>query len=292
MREPSPPSVISQADARKIPWPDAETHKHSRGRLAVIAGSALQTGAARLAARAGQRIGAGWVSLFGDRAACEIMAGHETSILIVERQDAASLSPQLLDFDAVIMGPALGLTNDCGRDVMDVIANYPRALVLDGDALRHIANAQAQAFARLKARPMPAILTPHAGEFRAVFGDLDDQDKVIATRQAAKLSGCIIVYKGATTLIAGPEGEVYLAHVDAPFLASAGTGDVLAGMIGGLCAQGMPSTDACKAAVWLHGAAGQRVGAGLVAEDLVAALPAVLKALRADAPQSQNRQGH
>jgi ADP-dependent NAD(P)H-hydrate dehydratase / NAD(P)H-hydrate epimerase len=281
MTKPSTPTPITRDDARKIPWPNDQTHKHSRGRLAVISGGALQTGAARLAARAGQRMGAGWVSLFGDRAACQIIACHETSILVCERAETRPLSTQLIGFGAVIMGPALGLNSGCGGDVMDVIGQYEGALVLDADALRHIASAKAAAFSALKARKSPTILTPHSGEFSALFGAVDPKDKVIATREAAKLSGCIVVHKGASTIVAVPNRDVFIADIDAPFLASAGTGDVLAGMIGGLLAQGMSGLDACKAAVWLHGRAGQLVAAGLIAEDLVAVLPALLGDLQA-----------
>jgi hydroxyethylthiazole kinase-like uncharacterized protein yjeF len=269
-------------DARAIIWPRPDDHKHSRGRLAVVAGSQLQTGAARLSARAGQRIGAGWVSLLGTAAACEIMAVHETSILIMARELNVPLAHQVRNYDAVIIGPALGLdASDCA-DVMQVMDEYQGSLVLDADALTHIGSARDSAFNALKARPSPAILTPHAGEFAALFGSFDCAEKVEATLAASHSSGAIIVHKGAMTVLADPTGVVFSCDHATPFLATAGTGDVLAGMIGGLLAQGMTGLDACKVAIWVHGETGRQVGPGLIAEDLISHLPAVLAGLWSD----------
>jgi ADP-dependent NAD(P)H-hydrate dehydratase / NAD(P)H-hydrate epimerase len=277
MRTLAKPLAITVDDARAIPWPDEQTHKHSRGRLAVIAGDALHTGAARLTARAGQRVGTGWVSLFGVRDACEIMAHHETSILICQRDSQRAISEHVADFDAVVIGPAFGLETAQRDDVFDLVGTYQNGLVLDADALRHLAHARSDAFALTKSRSIPAIMTPHSGEFSALFGQFDPDTKVKATLRAAEEAGCIIVHKGAVTVVATPAGELYVCDIPAPFLASAGTGDVLAGMIGGLWAQGMSGVAACKAALWLHSTMGKDIGPGLIAEDLILALPAALK---------------
>jgi hydroxyethylthiazole kinase-like uncharacterized protein yjeF len=273
-------------DASQLPWPASDTHKHSRGRLAIIAGGPLQTGAARLAARAGQRIGAGWVSLFGTREACTIMAQHETSILICERALDTPLSRQIDGFEAVLIGPALGLDEASREDVHEIIAGFKGALVLDADALSHMSAGPEVFFNALRLRATPAILTPHTGEFTKLFGPFDARAKVAATRAAARQSGCVIIHKGAISVIAHPEGLAFTSDKGSPFLASAGTGDVLAGMIGGLLAQNMSPLDAAKAAVWIHGQASCTVGAGLIAEDLILALPECLNNL---APESLKR---
>ena len=281
MTDHTSPECICVQHARALPWPTSDTHKHSRGRLAVVAGASLQTGAARLAARAGQRIGAGWVSLFGSRSACDIMAHHETSILICEFDHQAPLAHQLADFDAIVIGPALGLDAVSRGFVTDLIKHHSNNLVLDADALVHIGADKVALFQALKARPNPAILTPHSGEFDTLFGPFHPSNKIVATIAAARQSGCVIVHKGATTVLAHPDGQIAVSTCSAPFLATAGTGDVLAGMIGGLSAQGLPSLAACKAAIWIHCEAGRRIGPGLIAEDLINELPNILVELRA-----------
>jgi ADP-dependent NAD(P)H-hydrate dehydratase / NAD(P)H-hydrate epimerase len=276
------PKPLTIEHAAALVWPTSDSHKHSRGRLGVVAGDPLQTGAARLAARAGQRIGAGWVSLIGMPDACHLMACHETSILIVARGPDRCLRHDVERFDACVIGPAFGLGTDQSADIMDVLANYQGALVLDADALTLSARNQTQAFDLLKARQTPAVLTPHSGEFSALFGAFDARYKAEATLEAARQSGSFIVHKGAVTLIANPDGQLFSCNHATPFLASAGTGDVLAGMIGGLLAQGLTGQQACLAAVWIHGEAGRRVGPGLVADDLILMLPNVLNDLAPD----------
>jgi ADP-dependent NAD(P)H-hydrate dehydratase / NAD(P)H-hydrate epimerase len=282
MQSRAPPKPVTIEHAAALAWPSSDSHKHSRGRLGVVAGGALHTGAARLAARAGQRIGAGWVTLLGMPEACHVMACHETSILIVARDPDKCLTLDVEHFDACVIGPAFGLGTDQGADIMDVFANYQGALVLDADALRHCARNQTQSFDLLKARQSPAVLTPHSGEFSALFGAFEARPKAEATREAARQSGSFIVHKGAETVIANPDGELFMCNHATPFLASAGTGDVLAGMIGGLLAQGLTGQDACLAAVWIHGEAARRIGPGLVAEDLILMLPNVLDDLAPD----------
>ena len=178
--------LICVDDARAIPWPNVKSHKHSRGRLAVVAGSPLHTGAARLAAGAGQRIGAGWVNLYGTPDACEIMAHHETSILISVRDCRISLRDQIEDFEAIVIGPAFGLTPSCCADVLELAAHFQGGLVLDADALTLIAGSGEKGLEILRARPEAAILTPHSGEFARLFGEFDAGCKVAATQAAAR----------------------------------------------------------------------------------------------------------
>jgi ADP-dependent NAD(P)H-hydrate dehydratase / NAD(P)H-hydrate epimerase len=137
MQSRATPIPVTIEHAAALVWPTSDSHKHSRGRLGVVTGGALQTGAARLAARAGQRIGAGWVSLIGMPDACHLMACHETSILIVARDTSRCLTLDVERFDACVIGPAFGLGTDQSTDIMDMLANYQGALVLDADAIKH-----------------------------------------------------------------------------------------------------------------------------------------------------------
>lgn len=273
--------IISIELARAIPWPDARSHKHSRGRLAVICGGRLQTGAARLAAAAGHRSGAGWVSLMASSDAATILACHETERLIVERAALQSLSSLCGGFDAAILGPAFGLTATQADDVLDMVQGFPGPLVLDADALTLLAQGgrHGPLWQALLARRVPTILTPHSGEFTRLAGTFDPEKKAAATLAFSMEVGAIVVHKGAETWVAGPDGRLASSNLATPFCASAGTGDVLAGLIAGLVAQSMPAFEAACAAVWIHASAANRVGPGLIASDLIAALPAVLNDL-------------
>ncbi len=273
--------VISIELARAIPWPTATSHKHSRGRLAVICGGKLQTGAARLAAAAGHRIGAGWVSLIATPDAATILACHETERLIVERLPEQSLSSLCADSDAVVLGPAFGLTNGQAGDVLDMLQGFPKPLVLDADALTLMAQGGrgGPLWQALQARTAATILTPHSGEFTRLAGPFDPQKKGEASLTLAQDLQAIVVHKGAETWVAAPDGRLASSEFATPFCASAGTGDVLAGLIGGLLAQSMPAFEAACAAIWIHATAANRVGPGLIAGDLIPALPAVLNDL-------------
>jgi len=273
--------IINVEQARAIPWPTATSHKHNRGRLAVICGSRLQTGAARLAAAAGHRMGAGWVSLIASSEAATILAYHETERLIVERFPEQSLSSLSAEFDAVVLGPAFGLTAGQAADVLDLVQSFPKSLVLDADALTLIAQSgrDGPLWEAVQARTAPTILTPHSGEFTRLAGPFDPDNKGEASLKLAQDLGAIVVHKGAETWVTAPEERLALSDLATPFSASAGTGDVLAGLIGGLLAQSMPAFEAACAAVWIHATAANRVGPGLIARDLIAALPAVLNDL-------------
>jgi len=273
--------VISIELARAIPWPTPTSHKHSRGRLAVICGGRLQTSAARLAAAAGHRMGAGWVSLIAAPEAATILACYETERLIVERLPEQSLSSLCADFDAVVLGPAFGLTDGQEEDVLDIVQSFPKPLLLDADALTLIAQSgrKGPLWQAVQARTAPTILTPHSGEFTRLAGPFDPDKKGEASLTLAQDLQAIVVHKGAETWVAAPDRRLAASDLATPFCASAGTGDVLAGLIGGLLAQSMPAFEAACAAVWIHATAANRVGPGLIAGDLIAALPAVLNDL-------------
>lgn len=255
--------------------PNARAHKHSRGRLLVVTGSALCTGAARLAARAGLRIGAGWVSLFGPADAMSVCAHHETSLVLHERPEAGLLGDFLDDFrpNAVVLGPAGGVTDVMRQDVKDLLQRYIPT-VLDADALTSFAAQPQELFALCHDQ---VVLTPHFMEFSRLFPDIVGVgNKIEQVREAAERAGCVVLCKGPDTVIAGPGNQCTVNTHASPYLASMGTGDVLAGMIGGLLAQGNPAfPDAC-AAVWMHGELGRRAGPGLIAEDLPSILPQLL----------------
>lgn len=277
--------TINMEQARGIPWPDAQSHKHSRGRLAVICGGKLQTGAARLAAAAGHRMGAGWVSIVATPEAATILACHETERLIVERLAGQSLTSLCAGFDAVVLGPAFGLTDTQRADVLEMVQGFPKALVLDADALTLIAQGgrDGPLWQAVQARTAPTILTPHSGEFTRLAGPFDPQKKGEASLTLAQHLKAIVVHKGAETWVAAPNGRLGFSDSATPFCATAGTGDVLAGQIGGLLAQSMPAFEAACAAVWIHATASNQVGPGLIASDLITALPAVMNDLAPEA---------
>jgi hydroxyethylthiazole kinase-like uncharacterized protein yjeF len=271
--------------AKRWPWPTAASHKHARGRLVVVTGGPGSTGAARLAARAGLRVGAGLVTLLTPPAALAVAAAHSTAVMTRSFAGPDGLAKE--HADAAVIGPGAGVDDATQRNVAALLSTGARC-VLDADALSIFAPDPEVLFAQLRATPpggrrssdMRAVLTPHAGEFHRLFPDLDpNQDKLAAVRAAAARSGAVVLLKGADTVIAEPGGEAVVNVHASPFLATAGSGDVLSGLVGGLLAQGMAALDAAAAAAWVHGDAAQRLGPGMIAEDLVEALPLTLRAL-------------
>ncbi len=255
-----------------------EAHKHNRGKLGVLSGGATSTGAARLAARAGLRAGAGWVSVFTPPASLAIQAIALEAPVIVPIDSAETLAMAAKDHDAVVAGPGAGVGADTRRLIAGLAA-IPAKLVLDADALTSFEAAPDALFPLLDDHD---VITPHTGEFARLFPDLakrDDLNKADKARKAAHRAGCVVVLKGADTVIAAPNARAVINTSAPATLATAGTGDVLAGMIGALLAQGMPAFEAAAAAVWLHGRAAQKFGPGLISEDLPALIPEALRAL-------------
>lgn len=286
------PTVFENTPGLWMPlWPRAsvDTHKYRRGH-ALVYGGAVMTGAARLAARACARMGAGLTTVAVPRSAFAIYATALTSVMVQPLQGddsealAQSLGHVLEDarLSAVLLGPgaAAGLAGAVPSLVARALASG-RAVVLDADALSAYAHAPDALFTAIRSRPRPVVISPHEGEFARLFPHALDvsQGRIERARAAARDSGAVVLLKGADTVVAAPDGRVSINANAPPELATAGTGDVLAGMVLGLLAQGMDAFAAASAAVWLHGAAATAFGPGLVSDDLPEQLPAVLKAL-------------
>lgn len=262
----------------RLPWPGPETHKHSRGRLAVVSGAPWTTGAARLAARGGLRIGAGLVTVLTPLESAPIVAGHLEAVMLRPFDDMDQLADAAEKADAVVVGPGLGLGEPAQAKVLS-LARTGAALVLDADALSAFQDEPEALFSTLD---RDDVLTPHAGEFERLFpGLLRTQGRIRATQAAAERAGAIIVLKGSETVAAAPDGRLANGAAASPWLATAGSGDVLAGFVGGLLAQGMDSWEAACAAVWIHAACAEAFGPGLIAEDLPDQVPGVLRRLAA-----------
>ncbi len=264
----------------RFPWPQLDAHKYARGHAVVVSGPAWRTGAARLAARGALRAGAGLVTLAADAAALAVNAAHATAVMVRSAGDAEGIADLLSDrrFNAVLIGPGAGVDEETRRKTLAVLASGAAA-VLDADALTVFSEQREELFAAIGADSRPVVLTPHDGEFARVFPELADRPKLERARSAADLSRAVVILKGADTVIAAPDGRAAINSNAPPTLATAGTGDVLAGLATGLLAQHMPAFEAAAAAVWLHGAAASAFGPGLIAEDLPEALPRVLAKL-------------
>ncbi len=273
-----------------FPWPRDESHKYARGHAVVVSGPVYSTGAARLAARGALRVGAGLVTVASPRDALQVNAAQLTAIMVREADDARGLKALLADRrkNAVLIGPGLGVGERTKELVLTALGSEA-AVVLDADALTSFADDAGPLFAAIGARTAPVVFTPHDGEFARLFGDLAALPKLDRARQASARSGAIIALKGADTVVAAPDGRASINATTSPWLATAGTGDVLAGMIAGLLAQGMPSFEAASAGVWLHGAAALEFGPGLIAEDVPEMLPVVLRELQTSAQKPASR---
>ena len=255
-----------------LPWPGAEAHKHARGRLGVVSGGALSTGAARLAARAGLRIGAGLVKVFCPLDPAPVLASTLEAVMLASFAGPDQLQALADPMDAVVIGPAAGLSETTAHN-LGALVRTGAALIVDADALTLFRDQPEELFAWLD---RDDVLTPHEGEFERLFPGLLAEGRQPAAIEAAKRAGTVVVLKGSATVIAAPDGRCVVNGNGSPWLATAGSGDVLAGMIGGLLAQHMDSFDAACAAVWMHADAAHRFGPGLTAEDLPDLIPAVL----------------
>jgi len=271
----------------------AGSHKYTHGHALILSGPMGRSGAARLAARGALRVGAGMVTVAAPGSAMMECATQLTAIMLRKCDDAEGLAVLLQDdrINALCLGPGLGLERAKALLSAALEPANPRALVLDADALSACADAPETLFEMLH----PAcILTPHEGEFARLFPDLARRlreeptsgpawSKVEATREAAKRAGCVVLLKGPETVIADENGRAAInsATYDraAPWLATAGSGDVLAGIITGLLARGFPAMQAAETGAWLHVEAALEFGPGLIAEDLPEALPAIFRRL-------------
>lgn len=255
-----------------LPWPAGETHKHSRGRLGVVSGGPLNTGAARLAARAGLRVGAGLVRIFSPPEAAPIVAGAVEAVMVAEFSGAETLARLAEPFDAVVVGPAAGVTETTGHNLA-ALGRTGAVLIVDADALTLFQGRAQELFDHLD---RDDVLTPHEGEFERLFPGLLAEGRDVAARRAAERADAVVLLKGAQTVIAAPDGRFAVNPNGTAWLATAGSGDVLAGLIGGLVAQRMDSFDAACAAAWIHAESARRFGPGLIAEDLPDLVPGVL----------------
>ena len=265
-----------------LPKPGLGAHKYDRGHTLVASGGATRTGAARLAARAALRIGSGLVTVASPPEALGVNAAHLTAIMLRGCDGPEGLHAILKAsrFNSLVLGPALGV-HAATRTMVAVAVQAGRSLVLDADALTSfegLASELHQAF-----RHAPTVLTPHDGEFNRLFSGhpdlLDPPSKIERARRAAAYLGGVVVLKGPDTVIAAPDGRAAINENGTPYLATAGSGDTLCGIIAGLMAQGVTAFDAACAGVWIHAEAGARFGPGLIAEDLPELLPGILREL-------------
>lgn len=291
--EPQPAREIARSYVESVwPWPVWDTHKYRRGAAMVVCGGPNQTGAARLAARSALRVGAGLVTLLAPDASIPVIAAHETSVMMARLGAPDELAALTRRARSVLVGPALGLDDLAKGHVLALCAvakvRPDLSLILDADALTLLAQelpARIHETLNIREAASRVVLTPHEGEFNRLFPDLtlapDAKHELrrSAITEAARRSGVVIILKGPNSLVAHPDGRLFVNETGSPFLATAGSGDVLAGLVTGLMAQGLLALEAAKLACWLHGFLGERSGPGLIAEDLVAAIKPALAAL-------------
>jgi hydroxyethylthiazole kinase-like uncharacterized protein yjeF len=262
----------------KFPHLRREGHKYDRGHAVIVSGPIHATGAARMAARAALRIGAGLVSVASPLDAVAVNAAQLTAIMVKPFDGAKGLIALLADkrLNAVAIGPGCGVSPRTQDLVAAVLASGATA-VIDADGLTCFAEDPNALFRQLHPT---SVLTPHEGEFARIFPELlkTAASRLEAAREAARIAGCVIVLKGPDTIIARSDGRAAINANAPPWLATAGAGDCLTGMIAGLMGQGMEAFDAACAAVWMHGDAANRFGLGLIAEDIPEMLPASLRA--------------
>jgi ADP-dependent NAD(P)H-hydrate dehydratase / NAD(P)H-hydrate epimerase len=285
-----PPTVLEQIKAmtfendpalwlNKLNWPQADGHKYTRGHALIVGGYPM-TGAARLAARSAARVGAGLTTVAVPEMAYSIYATSLISIMVHPLSSDTDFFELLAEprLAALLIGPGASATESTRLQARAMLASG-RPVVLDAGALTAFAQSPEELFSAIRAAPTrPCVLTPHEGEFSRLFAVTGD--KLARCRAAAQLSHAVVVLKGSDTVIAAPDGRAIINSNAPAWLATAGSGDVLAGLITGLLAQGLTSLDATAAAVWMHGAAATEFGPGLIAEDLPDMLPIVLRKLQ------------
>jgi hydroxyethylthiazole kinase-like uncharacterized protein yjeF len=260
--------------------PTTAGQKYTRGHAVIVSGGMLTTGAARMAAIAALRAGAGLVTVASPPDALLVNACQLTAVMVKRMDGAAGLTDILTDarLNAVLIGPGAGVGDETAAMVTAILGR-PGAAVLDADALTSFKDAPDTLFAANHAQGGHVVMTPHEGEFARIFPDLGEHTcapKLARTREAARRSGAVVILKGADTVIAAPDGRAAI-NANAPAdLATAGSGDTLAGIVTGLLARGLTPFEAASAGVWIHGETGRLAGAGLIAEDLAGQIPRVL----------------
>jgi hydroxyethylthiazole kinase-like uncharacterized protein yjeF len=263
----------------RYPWPAVGAYKQSRGRLGVVSGEAWHTGAARLSARAGLRIGAGLVTVLSPPESLMVNAAHLEAVMLRPFDTDVELEALASQLEAVVIGPGAGVTEATLANVL-ALARTGAALVIDADAITVFRDEPEDLFSVVD---RDDVLTPHQGEFERLFPGLlkASPERITAVRKAAAMAQAVVLLKGPDTVIAAPDGRAAVNMNGSPWLATAGSGDVLAGLIGGLIAQGMESFVAAAAGVWIHAACAEAFGPGLISEDLPGQVPVVLKQLEA-----------
>jgi NAD(P)H-hydrate epimerase len=272
----------------RLPRLKSSAHKYRRGHAIVVCGPGHRTGAARLGAAAALRAGAGLVTVASPADAVAANAAHLTAVMLEPYEGPRGLAAILSDprRNALLIGPGTGV-GIATRLLTQVALDHDAACVLDADALTSATLDQdddeepvvGHLFAQIQEKPeRPVVLTPHEGEFARVFGTLPGS-KLERAREAARFAGAVVILKGPDTVIAAPDGRAAINANAPPWLATAGSGDALAGIVTGLLAQSMPAFEAACAAVWLHGECANLLGPGLIAEDLPDTLPRALRTL-------------
>jgi hydroxyethylthiazole kinase-like uncharacterized protein yjeF len=274
---------IPQFWRQSFPVPRIDGHKYSRGHTIVACGEITATGAARMSARGCLRAGAGLVTLASPRDALTVNAAALTAVMLCAIDTPVEFAELLTDkrFNTCVIGPGAGVGQRT-RDFVLTALSAKRGLVLDADALTSFAEAPDRLFEAIKASHDPlVVLTPHEGEFPRLFSDISNKhplrSKLERVRAAAERSGAVVLLKGSDTVVASPDGRATIAANAPPWLATAGAGDVLSGMIAGMLAQGVAAFEAASIGVWMHGEAAREAGPGLIAEDLPEVLPAVMR---------------
>jgi hydroxyethylthiazole kinase-like uncharacterized protein yjeF len=268
-----------------FPVPQVDGHKYARGHAVIVSGDIAATGAARLSARGALRAGAGLVTLASPRDALAVNAAALAAVMLRAVDTVVEFAELWNDkrLNTCVIGPGAGVGART-RDLVLSALSAKRHLVLDADALTSFAEAPEHLFEAIKASHDPqVVLTPHEGEFPRLFSDMSNKhpnrSKLERVRDAAQRCGAVVLLKGPDTVVASPDGRATIAANAPPWLATAGAGDVLAGMIAGMLAQGVPAFEAASIGAWMHGEAAREAGPGLIAEDLPEVLPAVFRRL-------------
>jgi NAD(P)H-hydrate epimerase len=289
---PAPAGTTVEADvAAWLPQRSPSTHKWAVGGLMVVGGTTGMTGAPMFVSHAAMRAGAGivWCGVPGDDAAA---AGSGTEVITValpaapdgslDARAAGTVLRDLGRFGAVVIGPGLGGHEGVQVAVNQLVADAPVPMVLDADGLNALRGDLSPLRVRHTMLTTPTVLTPHDGEYTRLVGEPPGDDRIAAARRLATAADAVVLLKGSATVIAepGPDGRVAVNTTGGPWLATAGTGDVLSGILGAFLARGVPAFEAAAAAAWVHGRAADRAGhTGMIAGDLVGAIPAALPAV-------------